>query len=128
MGFHVVKRNHREELNKNDMEEIANLEDFIYRCGRTEDVPLDDRMVFGEFLKKTVRDALTFGHISIEKVKTRKGGLHRFRPLPAESVYLVNKTASKKQLETTLKTGKVKYMPRSDNDPRSDIEVNDADL
>lgn len=128
MGFHVVKRNHREELNKNDMEEIANLEDFIYRCGRTDDVPLDDRMVFGEFLKKTVRDALTFGHITIEKVKTRKGGLHRFRPLPAESVYLVNRFASKKLLEQTLNMSKVKYAPRSDNDPRQTTELNEADL
>ena len=128
MGFHVVKRNHNEDVSEEDLEEIANLEDFFYRCGRMDGVPADDHLVLGEFLKKTVRDALTFGHIAIEKIKTRRGGLHRFRPVPAESVYLVNKKASKKQLETALKHGKKKYVPKSDNDPKANAEVNEVDL
>jgi hypothetical protein len=40
---------------------IANLEDFIYNCGRKDKTPPGEEMLFGEFLKLSVRDALTFG-------------------------------------------------------------------
>ena len=86
MGFRVFKRNKVDNITPEERKEIAALESFIYHCGRTDKVPPDDRMLFGEFLKLTTRDALTFGHIAIEKVLTRNGGLHRFRPLTAESV------------------------------------------
>ena len=68
MGFRVIKRVHEQEYSKEELDEIAALEDFIYHCGRKEGTPADDVMLFGEFLKKIVRDALTFGHVSIEKV------------------------------------------------------------
>ena len=99
-GFCISKRNESESYTDEDRKEIAALEDFIYNCGRKENTPHDDRMLFGEFLKLAGRDALTFGHVAIEKVKTRGGGLHRFRLLPAESVYRVNRMVPKKQIES----------------------------
>ena len=91
MGFRIIKKDTESHYTDEEKEEIASIEDFLYHCGRKEGTPYDDRRNFGEFLKVVGRDALTFGHVAIEKVKTRVGGLHRFRPLPAESMYLINK-------------------------------------
>src|SRR5581483_3545611 len=73
MGYRIVKRDLTAEWNSKDREEAAALEDFIYNCGRIDNTPQSDKMLFGEFLKLTVRDALTFGYTAIEKVKTRRG-------------------------------------------------------
>ncbi len=125
MGFRFVKKDHNAEYSKDEMQEIASLEDFIYNCGRKDGTPNEDRMNFGEFLKLTTRDAMTFGHVAIEKVKTRKGGLHRFRPLPAENMYLINKRMSKKQIEQQQKAATQTYgQPLSDNDPKTKQQVN----
>lgn len=128
MGFRFVKKDHNAEYTTEEMQEIQALEDFMYHCGRQEGTPAEDRMLFGEFLKLTVRDALTFGHVAIEKVKTRKGGLHRFRPLPAENTYLVNKRASKEQIKQQDAAAQQTYgQPLSDNDPRNAQTVNEVE-
>ena len=125
-GFRVVKKDHNSHYTEEERKEIAAIEDFIYNCGRKEKTPGDDKMLFGEFLKLIGRDALTFGHTAVEKVKTRGGGLHRFRPLPAESVYLINKNMSKKQIESATTPASM-LQPRSDNDPKKDQVVNKVD-
>lgn len=127
MGFRFVKKDHNAEYTQDELGEIAALEDFIYHCGRKEGTPVEDRMMFGEFLKLIVRDALTFGHVAVEKVKTRKGGLHRFRPLPAESLYLINRRMSKEQVKQEDKAANNTYrVPVSDNDPKQNQEINDV--
>jgi len=118
-GFRIVKRNDKEDTTDEEREEIHNLENFIYHCGRVENTPNDDRMLFGEFMKLLGRDALTFGNTAIEKIKTRRGGLHRFRPLPGESIYLINKQASRKMLEDEMRSVRDLYEP-GDNDPAKD--------
>jgi hypothetical protein len=128
MGFRVVKKDHNAEYTSDELAEIASLEDFMYHCGRKEGTPVEDRMLFGEFLKLIVRDALTFGHIAIEKVKTRKGGLHRFRPLPAENIYLINKRMSREQIEQQNKASHQTYgQPKSNNDPKNEQQVNSVE-
>lgn len=126
-GMRIVKRDHRAEYSPEERAEIAAIEDFIYNCGRTEGTPQDDRMLFGEFLKLVVRDSLTFGHIAIEKIKTRGNGLHRFRPVPAESVYLINKNLSKDQIAKEIATARSQYKP-GQNDPRREQQLNEADI
>jgi len=127
MGFKIIKKDSKDPYKDEDREEIAALEDFIYHCGRKEGTPNDDIMLFGEFLKLTARDALTFGHTAIEKIKTRSGGLHRFRPLPAESVYLINKKLNKQQIVNEVKAQIVAHKLRmGDNDPRKEQEINEA--
>lgn len=127
MGFRVVKRDVNAPYTDEDRQEIAALEDFIYHCGRKDKTPQDDTMLFGEFLKLVGRDALTFGHIAVEKVKTRAGGLHRFRPLPAESVYLINKKLSKNQVESQTKSYRDAIKP-GDNDPKKEQVVNEVPI
>ena len=125
MGFRVIKKDDKSAYTDDDRMEIAALEDFIYHCGRKENTPHDDKMLFGEFMKLVTRDAITFGNVAIEKVKTRAGGLHRIRPLPAESVYLINKKLSKQQLESMVHAQRQGALP-SDNDPKVEQVVNEV--
>lgn len=124
MGFRFHKRDNASDYSPGEREEIAMLEDFIYHCGRREGVPTEDRLLFGEFLKLTIRDAVTFGHIAVEKVKTRGGGLHRFRARPAESIYLINKQLPKSVVQADAKVQRKLHEPKSDNDPAQNHEVN----
>lgn len=124
MGFRFMKRDQHADYSDKERDEIAMLEDFVYHCGRREGVPTEDKILFGEFLKLTIRDALTFGHVTVEKVKTRAGGLHRFRPRPAESIYLINKRLPKATVQRDTKVTKELYGPQSDNDPATVQEVN----
>jgi hypothetical protein len=117
MGFRIVKKTEGEDYSPADKEEIQNLESFIYNCGRLDHTPDDDKMLFGEFIKLVVRDALTFGHIGVEKIKTRRGALHRFRPLPSENLYIINKNMSKEQVEGNMEAVKNLQKPQSNNDP-----------
>jgi len=128
MGFRVIKKDSLSHYTEEEREEIAAIEDFIYNCGRRENTPGDDKMLFGEFLKLVGRDALTFGHVAVEKVKTRGGGLHRFRPIPAESVYLINKKLSKAQVKAGSDQMKQLLKPKSDNDPANEQKVNESDI
>lgn len=127
MGFRFHKRDNNSDYTPQEREEIAMLEDFIYHCGRREGVPTEDRILFGEFLKLVIRDALTFGHVAVEKVKTRSGGLHRFRPRPAESTYLINKQLPKGVVQADAKAAAKLAAPKSDNDPVKDQEFNPQD-
>jgi hypothetical protein len=131
MGFRFVKRDAKADYSPEDNKEIIALEDFIYNCGRVDGTPHDDRRLFGEFLKLIVRDALTFGYVCIEKVKTRSGGLHRFRPIPAENTYLIDKTLDRKFVENEMKNAMKLYQDKlnlQNNNPRADQEVNLQDL
>ncbi len=124
-GYKILKRDRNSDVTPAEAEEIRILEDFIYNCGMVKGTPEDDKMLLGDFLKMCLRDALTFGQVTVEKVKTRKGSLHRFRPVPAENVYHINKKASKKQIKEELQTSKYLLKPGSDNDPRSAEEINE---
>ena len=131
MGFHIVKRDKDEEHSDEDRESIAKLENFIYHCGRLENVPRGESMLFGEFLKLTVRDALTFGHVAIEKVLTRAGGLHRFRPLPGEAVYLINQKTSRDIIEREVEAARQQYATRLaqlTNDPAAAAKPTPRDV
>lgn len=128
MGYRFVKVDHREPMSQEDMDNIRMLENYVYHCGRTDATPRGEEMLFGEFVKLITWDALAFGHISVEKVLTRKGSLHRFRPLPAETVYRVNPNVSKDTVESQAKIAMELYhKKKSDNDPRGDGQVNKPD-
>jgi hypothetical protein len=121
MGFRIVKRNQNEPITEEDIHNINMLESFVYNCGRTENVPKGQEMLLGEFLKLLVRDGLTFGYVAVEKVLTRTGALHRFRPLPAETMYLINQAISKNVIDDQVKTAiEMYHKKKSDNDPRAD--------
>jgi len=132
MGFKICLKNEKDEINKEDRELIADVEDFIYNCGRKKNTPPGEEMLLGEFLKLSARDALTFGHVAVEKIKTRRGGLHRFRPLPAESIYIVNEKADRKTLEKELEAAKASYKGKQKTVgaklPEDEQVVNEPDI
>jgi len=120
MGYKIIKKNGEWDLTEREHEEVAMLEDFVYHCGRKKNVAKSDEMSFSTFIKMTTRDALTFGHIAIEKIMTRGGAFHRFRPVPAESTYRVHSNTSrdiiKKEVENARKAYEVAR--RDANDPK----------
>lgn len=128
MGFKFQKRDLHSSLTAEEKAEISDLEDFIYHCGRTDNVPPGEEMLFGEFLKLCTRDALTFGHVPVEKVLTRSNSLHRFRPVPAEQMYVINQKTSRdiiaREIETARVTYKQKFANRSGNDPEAKQQFN----
>lgn len=132
MGFKIQKKDKHGDLTAEDRKIIADLEDFIYNCGRKDKVPPGEEMLFGEFLKLCTRDALTFGNIAIEKVLTRKKALHRFRPLPSESVYRINpktqRSIIEKELENARTTYKLKTAQMGGNNPEAAQEFNYAEI
>jgi hypothetical protein len=123
-GFIIRKKNEKENLTKEEKEEILNLTDFIYNCGRKEGTAIEDRMSFSEFCKLITRDAVTFGHVAVEKVKTRRKALHRFRPVAAESVYLVNQKTSREIIEKEIENSRKMREHLKNFSNRSDQEVN----
>lgn len=131
-GFKVQKKDGDEHLTAQEKEEIANIEDFILNCGRKQGTPAGDEMLFAEFLKLLTRDAITFGHIAIEKILTRNGGLHRFRPLPSESMYLINKKTNRdiiaKEIENARKIQRTFKEFNRGNDPDANLEYNEPDI
>jgi len=128
MGFKIQKKNHSDVVTAEEKKTMADLEDFIYNCGRKENVPAGGEMMFGEFLKLTTRDALTFGHVAVEKVFTNSGAIHRFRPVPAEQMYIINPKTDKhvveRELENALITYKNKYQATQSNNPEASQEYN----
>jgi hypothetical protein len=128
MGFKFCKRDSSTILSKEDQEVIKGLEQFILTCGKTDQVPPGQEMGFGDFLKMLTFDALTYGHIGVEKVLTRGGALHRFRPLPSESLYLVAPTIAKEVLDESGDRALKEYKrKRSSNDYRNIGDVNEVD-
>ena len=128
MGYKFSRRD-GQQLTKEDREKIDHLENFVYNCGSTEQVPSGDTMNFGEYLKLTIRDAITFGYIGTEKILTRSGSLHRFRPLPAETLFLVNPRNSKEVVESSMKTAIATYsQKKSNNDPKGDGTISPHEI
>jgi hypothetical protein len=66
--------------------------------------------------------------MAVEKIRTRGGALHRFRPLPAENVYKINKHASKDQIDSQIKAINSKYILESDKEIRNEQQLNTPDI
>jgi len=130
MGFRILKKNIQDKpLTQEDVEVIKSLENFILNCGRTKDTPIHDKLSFTDFMSLIIRDILTYGNIAVEKVLTKNGGLHRFRPVPAESVYHINPINNRQKLETEDKRAASFYQkPKSDNDFFHEGELNIPDV
>lgn len=95
-GFTFARRDGAE-LTSDDHDNLNILTHYMYYCGMQEQTPIDDRSTLGTELGMVVQDALTFGHVAIEKVRDKLGGLQRFRHVPAESVFHANRRMTKKQ-------------------------------
>jgi hypothetical protein len=102
-GFIIRKKKKQEAITDEERGDIDRLNSYIYNCGETFQVPRGEEMVLPEFLKLIVRDWLVYGHIAIEKIKQRNGDMHRFRSVPAESMFLVDERVDRKLIEDEIK-------------------------
>jgi Phage portal protein len=128
MGYKFTRRDGKQPTEE-DLNNIKFLEEFVYNCGRTDNVTTGDVMNFGEFMKLVVRDALTFGYVGVEKILTRSQSLHRFRPIPAETLYRVNPQNSKEVVERTADSASAIYRKaKSNNDPRDEGTIAPRDI
>lgn len=94
LGFVIKHKKPGKLTTKGEREMIEDLEQFIYRCGApTEnshsDVPRDD---FETFLRKIVRDTLTYDQVCFEIVPARNGTPFEFRAVDASTIRLAAST------------------------------------
>ena len=129
-GYRFIKREgHDKEYTKDEILKVQQLEDFVYNCGRTDRLSPEDKMLFGEFLAKTARDILTIGPISLEKIFTKGGALHNFRPVPSSNVFKIDDRQSKNSIEQYFDSFKNLVAPKEGtNDPRLEQKINEVDV
>jgi len=87
VGFKVRPRDPKAEINEELENKIIEIENFIENCGKENDSAIRDS--FPEYLKKIVRDRLTYDAIATELVMTRKGELISFHAVDAATIRLV---------------------------------------
>lgn len=102
-GFTWVRRD-GQELQPDDHSELSMLSSFLYFCGDVSATPYDDKSTMATQIGMLVQDALVFGHVAIEKIRDKTGGLQRFRHVPAESIFHATKNMSRKQIELQTDT------------------------
>ena len=93
-GFVINAKKKGEE----DESEIKEIEEYISRCGRTDERSHEDELSFSEFGYMVTADQLVYGHAAIEKVKDNSGALYCFLPIPGETIYFANRKLSDKKM------------------------------
>lgn len=87
-GFEIKCQDATDDI---DEDEIKEIEEFLLNCGNNEERSAEDQMTFDQWGYMITHDMLTYGHSTIEMIRSRDGGLHSFLPLPAETIYYANK-------------------------------------
>ena len=87
VGFKIRPRDPKAPINEALEKKIIELENFIEHCGKEDSQGLRDS--FPVFLKKIVRDRLTYDAVAVELVSTRKGELVSFHAVDASTIRLV---------------------------------------
>jgi HK97 family phage portal protein len=89
-GYRVILRDRRDSnkaMSKQEEKKAQELERMLETTGYL--LPEErtyDRDTFRQFLKKAVRDCLTYDQICFEKIRDRKGRVSRFVCLPSETI------------------------------------------
>jgi hypothetical protein len=121
-GFYLKYKDNEKPIDPQDQEEINNIVDFIQNCGISENRRKEDQITLTDLFSLTLRDILTFGHVGIEKVLTMRDTLHHLRPLPGESIYLVDRKATRAQIQAQIDSSNQNYLMRAHTDNNPDLE------
>ena len=96
-GFTFVKRDGKD-LDDADFEEVSQLSNWMYHCGDLKQTPHDDKSTMATQFGMMCQDALTFGHVAMEKIRDKMGsGLQRFRHVAGESIFHANRNIPAKE-------------------------------
>lgn len=93
LGFVIKHKDPGKLTTKGEREMIADLEKFIYNCGHSEPNPHNKgfrRDDFETFLKKIVRDTLTFDQVAAEIVPSRDGTPYEFMAIDASTIRIAD--------------------------------------
>ncbi len=90
LGFEIKHKNPARLTTKGEREMIQSLEDFVLRCGAKDHNPhnLFARDNFDTFLRKVVRDTLTFDQVCWEIVPDKRGIPYEFMAIDASTIRL----------------------------------------
>lgn len=88
VGFEIKHKDPSHETSKSELEFIQDLERFVYNCGAPDPNPHSKgkRDDFESFLKKIVRDSLTYDQSCIEIVPDRRGQPYEFVAVDASTI------------------------------------------
>ena len=86
MGYRIISKHPGKAMTEAEKRFAEKLEDFIWVCGAEAPGTVYDRDNFDTWLRKSVRDSLTFDAAATELVPTRSGSLYEFHAVDAATV------------------------------------------
>lgn len=87
LGFMIELKEKTElDLTPEQQAEMKEIADFLENTGLTENRDEEEKINFDEFLRRIVRDRLTYDSIAIEKIYTPEGKLHHFVPVDGSTI------------------------------------------
>jgi len=86
VGYEVRLKDSLQELSSHDKANISRIESFLENTGKDKDDYTKDN--FTSFVKKLVRDRLTYDKINFELIYDSNGELNRFKAVDASTIYV----------------------------------------
>lgn len=85
VGYEVRLKDPQATPSSHDMKNFRRIEEFLQNTGKDKDLTRD---TFTTFVKKLVRDRLTYDKINFEMVYDSSDSLHRFKAVDASTIYV----------------------------------------
>lgn len=83
IGFKVAHRNQKHKLTESEKEHVADMERFVLNMGADKN---SERDSFEMWVRKVVRDRLTYDQMCSEKILRRNGKPHSIYAVPADTI------------------------------------------
>jgi hypothetical protein len=88
LGYKIIHRDRAKDLTEGEKNYVLELENYIWHCGMTGQNNIYSRDNFDIWLRKIVRDSLTFDGSATELVPTRKGAVAEFHAIDTATIRL----------------------------------------
>jgi len=94
VGFTVTPRlgDKKRRLTDGERDRVSEIQGIIMDTGRDHNLGRDS---FDHYIRKTVRDSLTYDQIATEKVSTMSGSIHSFYAVPADTIRIAQPKITK---------------------------------
>lgn len=83
---YIICRKDEKDMAKDDEKKITYIREFVNNTGINDDRPSQERFSFDEFLRRAIRDRLTYSQIAFERIFDKKGDLHHIVPVDASTI------------------------------------------